>query len=743
MEKALAALHQACHPGDVIRFEFATQDGQVGLFISASDELASRAIEPIIASYPQCTLKDVPATPWAGDVRVCRAGLRLSPDLYPILRHAQFEDTLNRTVADPIAGILRAIRPQEGMESRIEIVVTPAGHPLRHRAERAVETLDREFLRHHHRLARFYARCCLRGGGLILAKVIGVIARCSPHVRREQLDTSGSRLHEREADLQAASEKIGSHLFEAEIVLCVAAGPEQAAAARDRLREMAGAFGAFSKSRLATFESVSIGRGSRQFLLSHEELATLFHPPVSTAAVDRMQVSDFTQLPAPAHSWGGREPGGVTLGRVLFRDDSREFGLALEDRRRHLCIVGKTGMGKTTLMQSMIASDMRQSLGLCVVDPHGDLAESLLGFVPSHRTNEVIYFDAAGDNHTVHFNPLACADPSRLDQVTSGVVSGFKKLHESSWGPRLEDTLRNAVFAAVEQQGNLVTVLKLLADRTFRQQFVPKIRDEIVRGYWEHEFARWPEAYRTETIASIQNKIRPFVINSHMRAIVSESNQSLDLRSIMDSGRILIVNLSKGRVGEDNATLLGAFLVTAIQQAAMTRADIPEVNRRDFFLYVDEFQNFTTGSFASVLSEARKFRLSLTVAHQYLAQLSDSVSDAVFGNVGSIISFQVGSGDAEALSKQFSKFPGQLKPEDFTSLPKYTAYARLLVDGLPANPFSMRTVPLDNTANDAHRVEVIRRLSHRGVPKGRLSNTATMPPPTGHAAIVTAAPVAA
>ena len=307
-------------------------------------------------------------------------------------------------------------------------------------------------------------------------------------------------------------------------------------------------------------------------------------------------------------------------------------------------------------------------------------------------------------------NPLACRDDALIDQVTSGVVSAFKKLNDS-WGPRLEDTLRNAVFAIVEQRGTMLELMRLLAERSFRELLVPKIRDDVVRSFWQHEFANWDDRYRVEAVAAIQNKIRPFLTNRTMRAIVSQPDRSLNLREIMDQGKVLIVNLSKGRVGEDNAALLGAFLVTAIQQAAMTRADIPESERRDFHLYIDEFQNFTTSSFAAILSEARKYRLNLTIAHQYLKQLDDETADAVFGNVGSMISFQVGSDDAEALAEQLSKHTGQLTPQDLTNLPKYTAYVRLLIDGLPSNPFSMQTVSPPKITDD--RLDVVSQRSRR------------------------------
>lgn len=367
-------------------------------------------------------------------------------------------------------------------------------------------------------------------------------------------------------------------------------------------------------------------------------------------------------------------------------------------------------MGKTTLLLNQIHSDLIAGHGVCLVDPHGDLAVSLLRLMPTHRTNDVIVFDAGDREFAVSFNPLACRDEALIDQVTSGVVSAFKKLHDS-WGPRLEDTLRNAVFAIVEQGGTMLELMRLLAERNFRDIVVPKIRDDVVRSFWLHEFASWDDRYRTEAVAAIQNKIRPFLTNRTMRAIVSQPDRSLNLREIMDQGKVLIVNLSKGRVGEDNAALLGAFLVTAIQQAAMTRANVAEAERRDFHLYIDEFQNFTTSSFAAILSEARKYRLNLTIAHQYLKQLDDETADAVFGNVGSIVSFQVGTDDADVLAEQLSKHAGQLTPQDLTNLPKYTAYCRLLIDGLPSNPFSMQTEAPAKVTDD--RLDVVSQRSRR------------------------------
>jgi hypothetical protein len=717
MERAFAAIHEAHLRQPAITLVYGTAAGQIGLMLRCAQVQQALVLDPIIASYPQCAFTAIEEPGIPAETATWSREVTLRPELFPILRHSQFEDLLNHNFADPVSSLLRAIRPDNSITCQVEISISPASHRRCHTAVKAVRRLDREFFRNHHRLARFYARNILRGRWQWLAWILGRIAIRSAIPGHTLLETSTSRLHEREEDLQGAADKIGGHLFEARLRLVVHAPPDLHAFAAERLQGMAAALGAFTKSRLARFHAGPIrrgifSRGGKQFLLSHEELATLWHPPTATAAAEKMQTSDFTELEAPAIFHSEREEGNVILGRVRFRDDQRIIPLALEDRRRHLYICGKTGMGKTTLIQNMIVSDMLAGRGVCLVDPHGDLAESIVALVPRQRTNDVVLFDAADRSMAIPFNPLACRDPSRIDQVTSGVVSAFKKLNDS-WGPRLEDTLRNAVFATVEQGGNLLSVMRLLGEQTYREQTVVRIRDEVVRSFWMHEFAGWSDNYRTEAVAAIQNKLRPFVVSTNIRAIVTHTSPSLDLRQIMDEGKVLIVNLSKGRLGEDNSTLLGAFLVTSIQQAAMTRADIPETDRRDFYLYVDEFQNFTTGSFASVLSEARKYRLGLIVAHQYLSQLDEETADAVWGNVGSIVAFQVGSVDAEMLARQLGKFEGQMTPQNLTGLPKYTAYARLLIDGMPSNPFSLQTLPPPSTGLDPERADIIRRVVRR------------------------------
>jgi len=367
-------------------------------------------------------------------------------------------------------------------------------------------------------------------------------------------------------------------------------------------------------------------------------------------------------------------------------------------------------MGKSTLLQRLIATDMIAGRGVALIDPHGDLAEDVLRAVPKRRTNEVVLVDAGDRNFPPSFEPLRCGQGLDTSLTASGVVGAFKKLYGDSWGPRLEYILRNAVLALLEVPGtSLLTMLRMLEDKRFREQLLQRVGDPLVRSFWLDEFPAKPVRFQEEAIAPIQNKVGQFLSSPLLRAIVGQTPGLIDLRRVMDEQQILIVNLSKGRTGEDASTLLGALLVTALQQAAMSRSDVPESQRTDFYLYVDEFQNFATDSFATILSEARKYGLNLTIANQYLDQIEDETRHAVFGNVGSLLCFQVGATDAEVLAEQLA---GDLTPGDLIALPRYRAYCRLLIDGMPSKPFSMSTLPpLRRRGED--RTSVIRRTSAR------------------------------
>ena len=379
------------------------------------------------------------------------------------------------------------------------------------------------------------------------------------------------------------------------------------------------------------------------------------------------------------------------FGKTTFRNQDRVFGIKKDDRRRHMYLIGKTGMGKSTVLENMIIEDIRAGRGVAVVDPHGDLAEKIIEFIPSNRVNDVIYFNPSDMEYPIAFNVVEQVEPHLRHLVASGLLSVFQKLWADSWGPRLEYILRNAILAILDYPGStLLAVTRMLSDKVFRKKVIEKIQDPVVKSFWVNEFAGYADKFAAEAVSPIQNKVGQFLSSSLIRNIVGQVKSSIDMRDVMDNEKILIINLSKGRIGEDNSTLLGAMMITKIQLAAMSRVDILEGEREDFYLYVDEFQNFATDSFANILSEARKYRLNLIMAHQYIEQLGEKVKPAVFGNVGTMIVFRVGAADAEALAPEFAPV---FTEEDIVNIPKYEFYIKLMIDGISSDPFSAKGLP--------------------------------------------------
>jgi CxxC-x17-CxxC domain-containing protein len=373
---------------------------------------------------------------------------------------------------------------------------------------------------------------------------------------------------------------------------------------------------------------------------------------------------------------------------TTFRNQSRKFGIKVDDRRRHMYLIGKTGMGKSTILENMIIEDIRSGKGVAVVDPHGDMAEKIIEYIPADRVKDIIYFNPSDYDFPIAFNVVEQVEPHLRHLVASGLIGVFQKLWADSWGPRLEYILRNAILAVLDYPGStLLAVTRMLSDKAFRKRVIEKIQDPVVKAFWVNEFAGYADKFASEAVSPIQNKVGQFLSSSLIRNIVGQSNSTIDIRKIMDEGKVLIMNLSKGRIGEDNSELLGAMMITKIQLAAMSRVDIPESERKDFYLYVDEFQNFATGSFANILSEARKYRLNLIMAHQYIEQLDEKVREAVFGNVGTLGVFRVGAGDAEVLVREFAPV---FTEEDIVNLPKYEFYLKLMIDGIASDPFSAR-----------------------------------------------------
>jgi len=367
----------------------------------------------------------------------------------------------------------------------------------------------------------------------------------------------------------------------------------------------------------------------------------------------------------------------------------------LDDRRQHIYLIGKTGVGKTTLLENMAVADILDGRGVAVVDPHGEFAEKVLDFIPEERLDEVVYFNPADLEFPIAFNPMEQVGTELRHLVASGLMGVFKKIWPDVWSARMEYILNNSLLALLEYPNStLLGIMRMLSEPDYRKKIVEGLKDPVVKAFWVNEFARYTQRLETEAVAAIQNKVGQFIANPLVRNIMGQTHSTLNMREVMDKGKIFIVNLSKGKIGEDNSALLGAMIITRLQLAAMSRVDIPEPRRRDFFLYVDEFQNFATESFVNILSEARKYRLSLVLAHQYIGQLiheqNVKVRDAIFGNMGTIICFRVGASDAEFLEKELLP---EFNENDLVNLAKANIYIKLMVDGVASRPFSAETLP--------------------------------------------------
>jgi GTPase SAR1 family protein len=375
---------------------------------------------------------------------------------------------------------------------------------------------------------------------------------------------------------------------------------------------------------------------------------------------------------------------------TTFRGRESPFGIKRGDRRAHMYLIGRTGTGKSTLLERLIRQDLKAGEVLALLDPHGDLAERIFISLPAFRAQDAIYFDPADPASQIGFNPLSGVPPSKRALAASGLVGVFKKLWHDSWGPRTEHVLRNALLTLLDQpQANLADALRLLTDPVYRRLALTQVRNLRVREFWTKEYEAYPLRLRAEVIAPVQNKIGAFLADPTLNRILTAQESSFNLRQIMDEGRILIVNLAKGRLGEDTSSLLGSLLVASIGVTALRRANSPEEARRDFYLYLDEFHNFTTLGLAGMLSELRKYRTNLVLANQYLSQLDPSVRDAILGNVGTLIAFRIGAADAELLGREF--YPG-FRVSDLVSLPNFHACMRLMIDGAVSEPFSARTL---------------------------------------------------
>ena len=460
--------------------------------------------------------------------------------------------------------------------------------------------------------------------------------------------------------------------------------------------------GTYNKSDLDAYKMRQFS--DHGFILNISELASVYHLPHTSVETPNIVWANSKTAEPPAQlpvmTGDPKVDENISaFGLTNFRGINHQFGLTRRDRSRHVYIIGQTGAGKSGMLELLALSDIFYNQGYCIIDPHGDFAIDNLKFVPESRIKDVVYFNPADTAYPVAFNPLEVYDPSRKPNICSEVIGVLKRMFGDSWGPRLEHILRYTLLALLDRpETTLLDISRMLTDKEFRKETLDYCKDVTVLQFWKHEFGQWNEKQVNESIAPVLNKVGAFTANPIIRNIIGQAKSSFDVRKIMDEGKILVVNLSKGLIGEDNAAILGSFLVTKVQLAAMSRSDIPLIeDRRPFYLYVDEFQNFATDSFSVILSEARKYGLNLTVANQYVAQMTESVRDAVFGNVGTTISFRVSADDAPILVKQFEP---TFTEGDLVQLNNRNFIISMIINGEKVPAFTATTLSIPETPKD-------------------------------------------
>lgn len=680
------------HPA-TFAFEIFLINQAVSLYVTAPENKETVVSSLISSSFPKSNITKT-TDPMAEVLKakyISYAQVALDSYSYlPIKTYADFEDV------DPLSGLLGFLGKQdENTQMAVQILVTPALSDWQHKA----------------------------------VEMAGHMVVDSPGSTTDPNDKARYAQNPQRLLMMQKASFVGG-----KAVVRLIVGSNTKEKAKHELHNLAGIFGTFSQGEgnqfvlkktrirkkllLERIKTRSTGLfEKRNQVLNAQELATLWHPPgLLLAGIKNV-------------SWGktlsGEPPENLPVitnmqeedkqqvnffAKTEFKNKETIFGIKDADRRKHIYAIGKTGSGKSTLIANMAIDDIRKGRGIGIIDPHGDLSEIILDYIPKRRMNDVVYLEPFDHERPFNLNVLEVHNKQHKDLISSGIVSIFHKIYGESWGPRLEYILRNVILTLLDtEQGTLLDALRILSDDSYRAKVVSKITDPVLKNFWEQEFEKMSDKLRTEAVMPIQNKIGQFVSSKMIRNIIGNPNSSINLQEIMDEGKILILNLSQGKLGEDNAALLGAMIITQIQLAAMNRAFMKEEERKDFFLYVDEFQNFATSSFVKILSEARKYRLSLMLANQYSDQLEEGIQRAIFGNAGTIISFVVGAHDAYTLTKEYAEIYSE---NDLVSLGKFEIVTKLSIDGMTSGPFPAITLPLPTLKND-NRQDIIRISKER------------------------------
>lgn len=687
-------------------FELASIGNQIRFYVRVPKHLQSFIEGQIYAQYPAVQIheapKDYACTASSHSVTAVDELVLTDNDFLPIKTFQNFE-------VDPLAGITAAISKLD--KSNEEIWVQIMARPI-----------DNDWQRDS---SRYIER--LKSGSSVSFSFLGFLWQLVEALWQPPKGdlTTTKDLSERDQLRVKYAEEKSSQKLGYRVKIRLAYLGDDREAARIQLNAVASAFKQFNSTSLNGFKLAATPSFDHQalntcvrrdfpqgsgFILNTEELASVFHlPHMNVETPNVVWASSKTAEPPatlPVLTGDSEHDRSISaFGLTNFRGMQKQFGIYRRDRNRHIYIIGQTGTGKSGLLELLALSDIFHNQGYAIIDPHGDFAIDNLRFIPKSRLKDVVYFNPADTNYPIAFNPMEISNPAQRSNISSEIIGVLKRMFGASWGPRLEYVLRYTILALLEYPNStMLDITRMLTDKTFRQKVVNHVTDTVVLQFWRVEFASWSEKYATEAVAPILNKVGAFVANPTIRNIIGQPKSSFNIRQIMDEGKILIVNLSKGLIGEDNASILGSFLVTKIQLAAMSRSDIPNVaDRRPFYLYVDEFQNFATDSFAVILSEARKYGLNLTVANQYISQMSDTVRDAVFGNVGAIIAMRVSNEDAPTLASQFKP---SFEAEDIIQMNNRHFISCMIINGEKTPAFSGTTLKLPTAKND-HLAEII------------------------------------
>jgi len=703
-----------------VSLEIASVNGQIRFYTWVPKTLRSFVESQIYAQYPTVQIRDAEEDYVAHERQhsiIYTSEIALTDnEMLPIKTFQSFE-------VDPLAGITGTLAKLEtaGEEVWIQILARPIADDWHKGSESWIKGVKMG-----------------KGGGFGFGKSGGLSwlaelfeALWKPPEETAKTASAPKELSDRDKTRIAEAEKKATKLgYQVKIRLAYLG--ENTVHARQRMQAIVGTFKQYNSTNLngfkisnASFKSEDLvkyrkrtfGRGG--YILNIEELASVFHLPHTNVETPNIvwASSKTAEPPAKLPVITGNpaiDENISAFGLTNFRGINHQFGMLRSDRSRHVYIIGQTGAGKSGTLELFALSDIFHGEGYAIIDPHGDFAVDNMRFIPGSRIEDVVYFNPADTAFPLGFNPLEVTNPNQKTNISSEVIGVLKRMFGESWGPRLEYILRYTILALLDRPSTtMLDITRMLTDKKFRKETLEYSTDTVVLQFWNVEFASWNDKFQSEAIAPVLNKVGAFTANPIIRNIIGQPKSTFNIREIMDDGKILIVNLSKGLIGEDNAAILGAFLVTKIQLAAMSRSDIPNVeDRRRFYLYVDEFQNFATDSFATILSEARKYGLNLTVANQYISQMTDTVRDAVFGNVGTMISFRVSADDSPILAKQFEP---QFEPQDLLQMHNRHFIINMVINGEKAPAFSATTLtlPPEQIDNTGRIVENTRRRYSR------------------------------